>query len=107
MRLYWISWWQPTADVRPVRSPPNSAVLGWWCTGERGDGAASLCALVRAKDEYWARAAILIDWGEARDWRFCEPREDTELSDRFPLSDWMIERMTPNVELSGGRRPSA
>ena len=96
----WISWHQPTDDYRPLTYPPNPAILGWWCSGYTDD-AATLCALVQAPDEAIAQAAVLKDWPEAERWRFCEPRETTSLGDRFKPTEWMIERMTANVEVTG------
>jgi hypothetical protein len=95
MSLYWISWYQPTEDYRPLGYPPNEAVLGWWCSGSRcSDDAATLCAYVHAGDEKAAKEAVLRDWPEATEWRFCEPREAVIESSRFPLEDWMRERMS-------------
>jgi hypothetical protein len=94
MNLFWISWYQPTEDYRPLGYPPNAAILGWWCTGTRtSDDASTICALVRAEDEAAAQSAVIIDWPEAIDWRFCELRHDWQSSARFPLTDWMVERM--------------
>lgn len=89
----WISWHQPGGDYRPLTYPPNSEILGWWCSGHAGKSA-TLCALVRADDESEARALVLKDWPEAERWRFCEPRDNTNVGDRFKPSDWMIERMS-------------
>lgn len=54
-----------------------------------------MCATVEAESEDAAREAIRRDWPEAEEWRFCEPRPDKkiELGDRFPLDDWMVERI--------------
>ena len=90
---FWISWYQPTEDHRPLTYPPNASILGWWCTGTRGsDDASTMCALVSADSEEAAKQAIRKDWPEAEEWRFCEKKESLELSDRFPLSDWMEPR---------------
>lgn len=88
---FWISWYQPTEDHRPLTYPPNESVLGWWCSGSTDDSSV-LCALVRAKDEDDAKAAITKDWPEANDWRFCNEKPDLSLSDRFMLTDWMEPR---------------
>ena len=89
---FWISWQQPTSDPRPLTAPPNAAVLGWWESGI-GDGHFTLCAVVEAKSEAEAKAAVRKDWPEAGDWRFCEERPASwRPSDRFPLSDWMVLR---------------
>ena len=96
MSRFWISWYQPTEDYRPLTDPPNAAVLGWWCSGERcSDSAATLCALVEAKDERRAYVVIKKDWPEAEEWRFCEPRDEAwEPNDRFPVEhDWVRARI--------------
>lgn len=94
--LYWASWYQPTDDFRPLTDPPNERILGWWCSGTRDDGAATLCSLVEAPDEPAAKAAVLVDWPEAREWRFVDPRDDKwRPSDRFVVSggSWMEARL--------------
>jgi len=90
---FWISWWQPGEDYRPLTFPPNNHILGWWRSGERGEGESSLCAAVSAKDEDAAKRYVLKDWPEATDWRFCNVvASDYVPGDRFPLSDWMKPR---------------
>lgn len=85
---YWVSWYQPTKDYRPLTYPPNEAILGWWCSG-----ASTLCALVSASDKVEAGAAITKDWPEAKEWRFVYEKGDKWLpGDRFPLKDWMRDR---------------
>lgn len=95
MARWWVSWYQPTEDYRPLSSPPNEAILGWWCSGMRcADEASTLCALVHAASERAAKKAIQIDWPEAREWRFCETRPDDYLpADRFPVAPWMRQRI--------------
>jgi hypothetical protein len=93
MKRFWISWWQPGEDHRPLGYPPNESILGWWCSGSRDAGPdrqeRSVCAVVKAASEYDARMAVLRDWPEATDWRFCnEEADDYRPGDRFPLSDW-------------------
>jgi hypothetical protein len=90
---YWLSWIQPTKDFRPLTDPPNAAILGWWCSGYDSDDNATLCAGVEAKSERSAKAAVHIDWPEAKVWRFCEAVPDDFMpSDRFPLKDWALQR---------------
>ena len=93
MAYFWLSWYQPTEDYRPLKFPPNEAVLGWWCSGERcSGGAATLVAEVLAVDEAEAKAVVVKDWPEAREWRFCKESATPHSSDRFPPSDWMTPR---------------
>jgi hypothetical protein len=97
MSRYWVSWAQETEDYRPVDYPPNRKILGWWCSGTDADDKAILCALVEAAGPSDARDAVYIDWPEATqntDWRFFEEKPaDFVPGDRFPLSDWMNERV--------------
>jgi len=102
MARYWLSWLQPTNDSRPLTCPPNQSVLGWWESGlsyevnDDGDEVVTpiLCALVEAADEQTAKAVVLIDWPEAEGWRFVSAvPNDWRPMDRFPLADWMIERL--------------
>jgi hypothetical protein len=91
---FWISWHQPTEDHRPLTYPPNTSVLGWWCSGSDEKDRWTLCALVRAGTEADAQAAVLTDWPEAEDWRFCnEVGTNFQPGDRFPLSEWMKTRI--------------
>ena len=94
IRRYWVSWYQPTADYRPVDYPPNKSVLGWWCSGYSDEGA-TLCAVISGKNQADVYQAIHKDWPEANmyDLRFCEEKpNDWTPSTRFPMSDWMIKR---------------
>lgn len=99
MTRFWMSWYQPTEDHRPLAFPPNAAILGWWCTGYRHDNAATICALVQAESEEAAWDAVKKDWPEMEQ-RFSGEREPDYAikSDRFPLSDWMRERMLSGKE---------
>ncbi len=93
---FWLSWHQPSEDIRPLHFPPLEGILGWWRSGENATGEATLCALVRSTDEDGAKRAVLKDWPEAERWRFCNAVEDDYVpSERFPLSDWMKERTCP------------
>jgi len=91
MKFFWISWIQPTEDYRPLSYPPLPPILGWWCTGTIGMESI-ICAMVKAQSKDEAEQIIKLDWPEAKDWRFCDERVAGTLSDRFPLSDWMVER---------------
>jgi len=90
---YWISWYQPTEDYRPLTYPPNAGILGCWCTGVRADGASTLCAMVHANSQEQAEAIVQIDWPEAEEWRFCD-ETDLNLGDRFPVEEgsWQDKR---------------
>jgi hypothetical protein len=95
-KRYWVSWYQNTEDYRPVDYPPNKSVLGWWCTGYTDSGV-TLCAAIEATSEENVCKAIWIDWPEAdtNNLRFCtEKSDDFVPGDRFPMSDWMIERFS-------------
>ena len=89
--FYWASWIQPTNDYRPITYPPNNKILGWWCSGYNQDGAI-LCAMILACSEETAKKCVLIDWPEAINWRFCDRRDDLEISDRWRLEEWMKVR---------------
>lgn len=88
LKRFWISWYQPTEDYRPIYPKGDKEPLGhlYWCTGERADGASTMCAVVDAKDESEAKLTIKKYWPEANEWRFCEERPYNWLpgSDRFP-----------------------
>ena len=91
---YWISWYQPTSDYRPITDPPTKRILGWWCSGERADGTAVLCALVDAQTEGEAKRAVGVSWPDDVEWRFFnECPADWLPGDRFPLDDWMRARI--------------
>lgn len=94
MNRFWMSWYEPLEDYRPMTYPPNEAVLGWWCTGYNDRNEPTLCALVQAETESLAWSAIEQDWPELIQ-RFCEPvASDYKItSDRFPVADWMRARM--------------
>ncbi len=107
---WWISWYQPTQDKRPLTYPPNAAVLGWWCSGQRCDDDAltlcawTLCAVVEATTPLSAKRAINKDWPEAKEWRFCEPTEDDFVpSDRFVKEPWQCERL--GIAFDAATRP--
>ena len=98
-KLYWLSWYEKSEDCRPLRYPPGEQVLGWWISGERcSDGAATICAYVKASSEADAWKAIDEDWPDsAREVRFCNQHDKPIVSDRFPVDDgWMRERFEAN-----------
>ena len=91
---WWVSWYQPTDDMRPLKDPPHEQVLGWWCSGQRlVDNAPTLCAHVQADTQKAVKDIIAIDWPEAMEWRFCQVTDHMPPGDRFPVNDgWMKER---------------
>lgn len=105
MNRYWISWWQPGHDPRPLHFPPkDERVLGWWRTGTDGERTA-ICALVKADVSDTALAAVEMDWPESRraEVRFIDPQHPKWMpGDRFPLADWMLRRIAaPGVAMDG------
>jgi hypothetical protein len=91
-----MSWYCFDEDHRPLTYPPNESILGWWCSGygrKGGKECSTICGMVEAKTENEAWDAVLKDW-PGIEHRFCEEQSPNEckLSDRFPLSDWMIPR---------------
>ena len=93
IKYWWVSWYQPTEDYRPLTFPPVPELLGYWCSGSTYEDPPrhTLCAAVLGDSEAEAKANINKYWPEATDWRFCEKCEyeiDGWWSDRFPLPDW-------------------
>lgn len=94
MEIFWVSWWQKTEDYRPITYPPNKGILGWWCSGMRcQDEANSIWAMVIAENLSEVKNIVIQDWPEAEEWRFCDEVENTTLSDRFHIKDWMEVRI--------------
>lgn len=89
-RRWWVSWYQPTEDYRPLQDPPESpSVLGWWCSGWReDDGAHTLCAVVQANNKTEVRRRIRLSWPEAKEWRFM----DENPSDWLPPDRFRIDK---------------
>lgn len=94
MSLYWISWYQPTKDFRPMSYPPNKNILGWWKTGESHLRESILVAMVNAISVNDAKKIIRKDWPEVTTWQFIDEKTSLDLSDRFPLTEWMTERFS-------------
>lgn len=100
MKYFWMSFYCTSEDYRPLTFPPNEAILGWWCTGQRADNAHTICLMVRAESEQAAKEAIAKDWPELKnsEWRFVHEQgglitpEIWNRGGRFQLSDWMLER---------------
>jgi 5-methylcytosine-specific restriction endonuclease McrA len=94
---WWVSWNETSADYRPLHDPPYAAILGWWCSGEAGDGSYfTICALVSAPTEEKAKAAIKKDWPTLHpDWRFVNKMAQGWLpDDRFPITkEWSQQRL--------------
>jgi hypothetical protein len=98
---YWLSWYDESFDYRPVKYPPNEAILGWWCTGLDHRDRATICALVQASSEHEAWAAVAKDWPQSSEHRFIEDRGPDYVitSDRFPrTAAWMISRMKKEAQ---------
>lgn len=93
MSIYWVSWYQPTQDFRPISFPPNKNILGWWKTGEDISNESILVAIVDATSIDHVKAIVHIDWPEVTNWRFIDKRKTLYLNDRFILTGWMIERI--------------
>ena len=92
---FWLSWIERSPDFRPMRCPPNGAVLAWWRSGS-GDGFSASVALAEAPTEAKAWAAIAKDWpAKRREKRFCDEVADDwrPPGDRFPLKGWAAERV--------------
>lgn len=87
MNLFWISWYQPTEDYRPVYDPDKESApfnQDYWCSGA-SDTAWTMCALVPASSEAGAKALVLKYWPEAERWRFCDKKPcGWRPGDRFP-----------------------
>lgn len=99
-KRFWVSWECTANDYRPLSFPPNEAICGWWCSGYSADDNAILCAVVDAENEGGVMKAVYADWPEAEnyvrefDWRFFKPQDTNwKPGDRFPASEWMLERL--------------
>ena len=89
MKRFWISWYQPSEDYRPIEVPPVDIVPGYWCSGEEfgGKNRFIMCAVVCAAIIKDAEIRISEYWPEAEDWRFCIEQEEDWMpdKDRFPI----------------------
>lgn len=96
-KRFWISWYQKTEDYRPLVYPPQKGIIGWWCSGTRlSDGSSTLVALVEVENEDNIPELLKPHWKdeERSDFRFVEEVDmDWKPNNRFPLSDWMKERI--------------
>lgn len=89
MNNFWLSWYCPEDDMGKfeLHSP-------WWISGERADGASTICAAVQAEDEGSAKEVIVSSYDEKPDmieWRFCQRQlpDWTPFCERFPRGKWM------------------
>ncbi len=90
IKRFWISWYQPTEDYRPIygskkqKEPLNHL---YWCSGQRcSDDAWAMCAVVDALNETAAKRTVKKYWPEATEWRFCDEKEtDWMPNDRFKV----------------------
>lgn len=88
MKRFWISWYQPTEDFRPLIYPAENT-LGYWCSGFSEAGNV-MCALIEATNQSSAYKTITKSWPEAVVFRFCdEVDKDWKPGDRFPVAKWM------------------
>jgi hypothetical protein len=88
---WWISWWSDLARDFELHYP-------WWVSGEDCEGRMSVCAAVVAKTEEAAKEIVLSSYDEPPgeiEWRFCERRDGSPFTDRFPKPGWA---MWPPVE---------
>jgi hypothetical protein len=85
MTRYWISWYEPSEDPRPARDWQTAP--DWWCTGQRMDGASTICAVVDAKTEAQAKKIVRKHW-DPSEWRFCNVQASdwAPPADRFPCA---------------------
>lgn len=91
---FWVSWFYMDGDCRPLTYPQHGAVIGWWKTGDREDGAQSIVALVETTDQDTAVITIKHEWPNVVEWRFIKPVAMNWLpGDRFPLSELMRQRL--------------
>ncbi len=100
LKRYWVSWWQQTADYRPLKDPPQPTnIKAWWNSGGDFEGNSTLCAVVEAENGEKAQEYILQSWqendGEVGEFRFVDEVEKDWLpNDRFPITkDWQKERL--------------
>lgn len=95
LKRYWVSWNEFEKDYRPIHDPPNSGVLGWWCSG-RGDDHVTLCAWIQCESRAEITQVLGEDWPQPDgyfDMRFSKDVDNAwRPTDRFPLEDWMKER---------------
>jgi len=88
MHPFWVSWWSlHQFGSFELHSP-------WWISGERDDGAVSVCAAVRAVSEAAAMDIVSACYDTRPDsieFRFVEQREGiwSPFTDRFPRAEWM------------------
>lgn len=82
-KRYWVRFFSPGSDPRPLTVP---APYQWWCSGYSSDGAAVICAVVRASaEDFWP---ALEKW-----WPGLTPSSCEEISeawspgDRFPNTE--------------------
>ena len=92
MKLFWISWVQPSKDYRPLSFPPTERVLGYWCTGYT-DAGATLCAAVEANSKEELEGIVKTDWPEFQAFRFVQERRFWTTNERFFPEGWAKERL--------------
>jgi hypothetical protein len=95
-RRFWVSWWMTDASGAFELHAP------WWISGERMDGAQSVCAAIVARDEDDARTVVRTSHdnpGADLEWRFVEerPTDWSAFSGRFRRAGWMKWEGADNV----------
>ena len=105
MSRFWLSWYQPGEDYRPLVFPPGQVL--WWCTGYEGSdgGDAILCGLVDAESEEAAWEEVRKYWPDFKRYRFTERKPDGWQPDsgRFPVVGWMLELIRKREEKDGSQ----
>lgn len=87
-RPWWVSWYSPLPlSTFELHSP-------WWVSGYDADDRPTMCAALRADNEFAALAAVFAaydDPPQTIEWRFYEEREAdwSPFCDRFPKKAWM------------------
>jgi len=88
MKRFWVSWYEPDGDFRPVYDPKKESEPFdhlYWCSGLNSE-AWIMCAVVDAASEKEAKKAVRKYWPTVDGWRFCEEKPQGWMPDagRFP-----------------------
>lgn len=86
-KFYWLSWNQKEqVDI----IPSDTGILGYWESGESEDSY-QYVAMVKAHTDDEAQALIYKNYTPTSI-RFSTQKETPTVSDRFPVSAWMVKR---------------